>query len=257
MIVFCAGMVRSGSTLQYNLAREIVEAVGVGWGEGYIDPGELSLVRQRLSEWARDPKLHVVKVHTLPRAFPRLAASGGTKVLYIYRDLYSVASSVKRVWGKEGDDLLQLLHAQVVVYRRVRRTPAPVLFQRYEKVSSDLLGMVTEIAGFLGVEGGSKEWIRIAQRWGRRQVRRKVAEYERTWRCRILMTKIPVLKVAGWLRLPDPLLVRIRRSLEPHQPRTLLHPSHVSREGETGPELTESERVAIRNRYGELVDDPL
>ena len=101
MLIVCNGMIRSGSTLQYNLIRLQVEATFSGKAEGFIGKKELN--SERLQFWQKDVALHVIKSHDI---LPEWMRAEGIKLVYIYRDIRDVAVSLKNKSGRTGDRLL-------------------------------------------------------------------------------------------------------------------------------------------------------
>ncbi len=137
MIVFCAGMVRSGSTLQYNIVREIAELSG-GQGEGYTDhitPNSYP------DHWWFDNRLHIVKTHEVTHHVIR------QKFCYTYRDIRDVAASLKqkswlplRAYTKYIDESLRNFE---------RAKAAGGLIIRYEDLFGDRRQSIIEHAEWL------------------------------------------------------------------------------------------------------------
>lgn len=156
MLAICNGMPRAGSTLQYNVARRLVEKTGAGRGEAFVTADENHPKRietGRLTEWATDDRWHVAKTHEVFDALPQLLATGRARVLYIYRDLRDVAVSIERAFGASGDELMRRVGEGVEWYERLDALraahPTAFLWQRYEDVYDDLPSAVRATAGFL------------------------------------------------------------------------------------------------------------
>ena len=104
MLVFCSGMLRSGSAFQYNLVSSVLERVGSCVRHGRWEP-KARFSNKELLKWAKDPKTyHVVKGARYPEEF-KWARDGMAKMFYIHRDLRDVAVAVKYKWMLEGDPL--------------------------------------------------------------------------------------------------------------------------------------------------------
>ena len=147
MLVVCNGMARGGSTLQYNLVRVLLSATEGCEAHGYahVNPAHNHYVpMEQLTEWAREPAYHLVKVHAVLPGLSDLLRDGRTKVLYIYRDLRDVAVSRQRSVGEKGDALLNSLakgESQFYELRALRdEHPDCFLWQRYE----DVMGAETQ-----------------------------------------------------------------------------------------------------------------
>jgi hypothetical protein len=107
MLVICNGMERSGSTLQYNIARLIVETKGLGRSEGYpFKQGEWEKGAAILQQWQLCSDWVVIKAHSIHPKLESLARDKNTRVLYIFRDPRDVAASCKEFLDIEGPELL-------------------------------------------------------------------------------------------------------------------------------------------------------
>ncbi len=63
-LIICAGMIRSGSTLQYQVVSDLVEQRGLGQRAGFVESKTFSNVRARLEN---ADGLTVIKVHEYMR----------------------------------------------------------------------------------------------------------------------------------------------------------------------------------------------
>ena len=158
MLIVANGMPRSGSTLQYNALRMIVEQTGTGVAEGYAAPDETRtnyVSSERLVEWAADETLHLIKSHSVHPNLLSLSSAGRTKACYIFRDLRDVAVSRRVAWGDAGDVLFEGLDRSVGWYWEMRAIqaahPDAVLWQDYAEVIGDLPESVGALARFLEV----------------------------------------------------------------------------------------------------------
>jgi hypothetical protein len=159
MLAICNGMPRAGSTLQYNVARCLVEKTGSGTAHAFITADEENprrIATAQLQEWATDDAWRVVKTHEVLDALPDLLATGRLRVLYVYRDLRDVAVSIQRAFATTGDDLMRRLEEGVTWYHRLdvlrSEHPGRFLWQRYEDVYRDLPSAIGDTSTFLGLE---------------------------------------------------------------------------------------------------------
>jgi len=95
-LALCCGMIRSASTLQYQVVSELVERNGLGQRAGFADPQTVSRI---LKQADATPGLTVVKVHEILPQLESRIAQGGIRAFYTFRDLRAVAVSVMRRWG--------------------------------------------------------------------------------------------------------------------------------------------------------------
>jgi hypothetical protein len=236
MLVVCNGMMRAGSTLQYNLARALVGKLGLGTGEGYFESGEFSALEERLNQWVEDEAFHVVKMHALHPRVADMSTGGSMRVCYVYRDIRDVAASAKRIWGMRGPKLLQSLEEAIETFYEVTSIPN-VLSQKYEDLVGDLAGAITELALFLGSEVPAN-------------VISSVVEECSVDSAKVLtddMRRRPFVRLRGLLR-------RLGFSAKAVYDRdTLLHPDHISKSrGESGiwrQILDQEESDTVSERY--------
>lgn len=160
MWVFCAGMMRSGSTLQYQIAKTLVERSERGVGAGSCVPGRF---RELIARHEDAGQLHVVKCHRyLPTARGRLRR-GEARALYIYRDLRDVVVSMMH---KEERSFRQLMDAgfveQLLEDDAIWSAQPNTLVSVYDDVTADVAAEVERIARFLEIDVALSEVDRIA-----------------------------------------------------------------------------------------------
>ncbi len=236
MLIICNGMMRSGSTLQYNLVRSLVANLGLGTGEGYFGPEEFPALEERLDAWAGDRAMRVVKMHAVHPAAHRLAASGLARTCYTYRDIRDVAASAKRIWSHESSALLQLVEDAIDSYHEVIAMPN-VLSQKYEDLVSNPAGALDEIQQLVGVEGSAN-------------VSESVLEECSLENAQAIAGDLPRKAGFGISRIARRLT---RAPNVTYHPETLLHPNHISNaQGRSGiwrQALTPEESQAIHQRH--------
>lgn len=252
MLVLCAGMLRSGSTFQYNLVSSLVEDNAVAVRHGQVDLKADWLSNPDLAGWARDEKVfHVIKDHIedCPHLGSReleMVRAGRIKICYIHRDIRDVAASAKEVWRLDTTTLWDRLDRAVTTYDLLRDTPG-VLRQRYEEVTVDVGRAVREIARFLGLEPTAASVESIVQRCSLEAMdvfsRSKRFVLYHTLRNAVVRA-VPAAQRFGWPALLVPL--RFDR-------RTLVGGQHISStRGSAGAwraKLTPEEQDLITARY--------
>ena len=149
--VFCAGMPRSGSTWQYQVASHLLEQHRGGVRGGFL---ELASDFERIEEQTagRAPWL-TLKTHN---GYPPYAAAlreGRALAVYSYRDVRDVTFSLMHKLHRSFD---AIVHETFMLEQCLKDhafwTALPnVLCQRYEDVMADPVGGVKEMAAFLGV----------------------------------------------------------------------------------------------------------
>src|SRR5438132_1477367 len=105
MWIFCGGMKRSASTLQYQLASALVEQAGTGTRSTWVPSSEFPCLRERyadLGSWK------VFKSHDCTPEIAREMTDHGSLGLYIYRDLRDVIASQMQMSRVSFDRLWSL-----------------------------------------------------------------------------------------------------------------------------------------------------
>jgi len=251
-------MIRSGSTLQYNIIRGLVEAEGIGCGEGWIAPDVIESYSERFEQWGHEEIYHIVKSHFLPRGAKEMVETGTCRICYIYRDIRDVAFSSKTKWGFTGERLVKVLDEAVRTYDEVSLIE-PILMQKYEIVMKDIPSATREIADYLGFPANDTLIDSIAEE---NSLERAVESTAKTSSDFLLRIKAILLRSGSKLQLdeilrrvgmPENWVCGIRDRLLYQHPTNLLHPDHISKnKGAVGVwkyGLTADEIQIISNRF--------
>lgn len=105
MWVFCCGMMRSGSTLQYQITSEIVERTNRGKRLGFLYSPDL--LRRWQAEYYDADKFLVVKCHDYHDDFAQLLSGGLAKSIYIYRDIRDVVTSWMNMQQRTFEEVIR------------------------------------------------------------------------------------------------------------------------------------------------------
>jgi hypothetical protein len=180
VLIVCNGMIRSGSTLQYNLVCSLVEKMGVGVGNGSIHPSRWEEFQQQFEDWAKADTIHVIKSHDLIPRQAEMAASGQLLTCYIYRDLKEVAVSTQRMfsWARDRDALLDILDRAIATYFEIENMENKI-WQKYEDVVTDLELAVQTLAEGIGLNPTQEIISTIARQWSIDNVKQKMKRFER------------------------------------------------------------------------------
>ena len=178
MWVFCCGMQRSGSTLQFQLTARLVESSGRGRRVEWVKPGDFPDLRDRL---AADPGWKVFKIHVctpeMADEFHRDNAMG----VYTYRDLRDVLVSTMRKYHRSFEDLMASGFLGHCLEQYDKWTALPnVLTTRYENMVANLPAEVERIAAHLGIAVSTDTCRQIAEEHSIDQQRARIAENTRT-----------------------------------------------------------------------------
>jgi len=229
MLVLCSGMIRSGSTLQFNIVRNLVEILKVGVSNGYIGDFDVEKVKGNLIRWSADRQYHTIKMHKIPDDVDLIAGEDNLRICYIYRDIRDVAASAKLKWRLDERDLMDALDKAVTGYSEIIGRKR-ALIQKYENVVKDVPRAVHEIATFLSLNA-CKDVIKTIM---------QECSLENTLRLTETIENTAWIKVKKKLRILAKRLLsadsydRIRAMaprLRVYDQKTLLHPDHISKYG--------------------------
>ena len=161
--ILCAGMIRSGSTLQFQLASSIVEHAGLGHRVKYVPESEFETVLDRHTQ---DAGLKVFKAHVCTSTLAEIAQTGDAKVIYSYRDIRDVAVSAMRKFDMPFDALVNAgwLDQAITDYYAWTNMPN-VLVSRYEEMICNLRHEVSRIADFLGLNVDAEALSRLSEQY--------------------------------------------------------------------------------------------
>jgi FkbM family methyltransferase len=162
MIVLCGGMIRSGSTLQFQIAHQLLAPRKLARRWTYLEPDKLEARLRRLPAHRASG---LIKTHVLTPSAIALLQQRRAKALYCFRDLRDVALSGMRAfgydWARFKSD--RLLEAAVEAEAHWRMQPG-LLVQRYAHLRNELPAAVAEIAQHLGIRPELGEVEKIAER---------------------------------------------------------------------------------------------
>ncbi len=159
MLVFCSGMLRSGSAFQFNLAASLLEktAVCIRHGRWERGRGFEKFTKQQIHSWANDKTtFHVIKSGIYGESEEIIYAKKGlAKILFINRDLRDVAVAAKYKWGVNNKELIELLDRAESTYNAMLKMQAFekdwCLHQKYEEVFNNTFDAIEQISKFLGI----------------------------------------------------------------------------------------------------------
>jgi hypothetical protein len=149
MWVFCGGMFRSGSTVQYQIASHLVEHHGRGTRVSWHSPHEFDAVRLA---HANTPGLIVFKAHGLTAAMREELDRSGGHVITVHRDIRDVMVSAlrKNRWSFRHAWKHGYLRRWTQRFEEWAAIPG-TLVSRYEHLVEGLEHEASRIAGLLGL----------------------------------------------------------------------------------------------------------
>ena len=153
--IFCTGMRRSGSTLQYHIVRELLpDAID----HAFLAIGALDeLITQVDTTRVHIGKLHIGLLPQAPAAHAMLAA-GNARAVHIYRNPLDAMASLKIFRHKIPSREVHAIYREHFYWSR-----APYTYvSKYKHAVIDIAGEARNIAEFLGINKTEEEYARIA-----------------------------------------------------------------------------------------------
>lgn len=163
MWVFCGGMFRSGSTVQYQVAAHVAETAGRGCRLPFAADGDLGAATSSVQAAAQADTLLVCKSHAVSDAI-RLQVHGGRGiVLTIHRDIRDVVVSAmsKNSWSFRKIWRSDKLRYWTSRFDEWAALPG-ALVSRYDDLVADLPREVGRIATHIGCPVGAADSATIA-----------------------------------------------------------------------------------------------
>ena len=224
MWVFCGGMQRAGSTLQFQLAAHLVEQAELGVRLTFERPESFSDVRDQALRTLGDDAWKVFKTHRLTDPMIELCLHGRVKALHIYRDIRDVMASAMVHRSLAFDVLWErdFLGKCIEQHDRWLALGDLVLVSRYEQMITNLPQEVERIAAHLGIELKNEQAGTIAAEYELERQQERMAE-----------VKDGGAKRGGF------------------DASTLLHVNHITGGGNYRKELTAEQVLRIEQRHGD------
>lgn len=152
-IIFCTGLIRSGSTWSYNVCRIIGTALAgqlkIPFWCGYRDAGNLDSVLDDVTN--RENAIAVIKTHWPSKRVLEFMRHKSVKNVYTIRDPRDCVASRQLKTKDTFENSLQLIVKNLAAYFPHYRQLENTLFIRYEEMMQDARRSVNLIASHLGV----------------------------------------------------------------------------------------------------------
>ena len=155
-------MIRSGSTLQYQVIAELVERHQLGRRAGFVDDQNVADV---LASARATPGMAVLKAHRLIAELRTSLEQGNAHLFYTYRDLRAVAVSAMRKWELPFTHVISRngwLETAVRASNEVLAFPG-VCPSRYEDIVSALAGEVSRWSALIDMTISPSEAASLAE----------------------------------------------------------------------------------------------
>lgn len=173
MIIFCCGMIRSASTVQYQLVADIVESLGVGRRLGFYDKDNFNELMKQAHD---DQVMYVVKCHWFYQEAGELIRNRKAKAIYIHRDVRDVVVSMTNHINRGFYRLIVGgLVKDIVSSHCSWIGTGNILVSRYEEMLSDRENEARKIAQYLGLNLGQDSVKMIAEKYGIEQQKARIS----------------------------------------------------------------------------------
>jgi len=161
MYICCAGMVRSGSTLQYNIVCEVLEQSDHGLRLGWEHFDKFHLIRQKHIA----DKYNIFKSHFLTKEMiAAMLDDEASAICYTYRDIRDVCVSIMQKEDRPFTAVYnsKTLDQAIEQFYVIKESPLRKYIQAYETMLNDLRGEITRVADFFGVNLSEDATTRVA-----------------------------------------------------------------------------------------------
>ena len=185
MFVVCVGLSRSASTLQYNIARELVCNKLGGKDFGYSKSKRY--IYRIVSSYSKGGNA-IIKTHRYCDFYKdELFVKGNVKFLCTFRDLREVTVSIMRAYNASFEDRMKKRDLEIEIERfHKSKQLRPLLIQNYTELVTDLEKAVGDIADFLEIDLSENDILRICEDYSRASQKKKIEEYNKTLKCKFV-----------------------------------------------------------------------
>jgi Sulfotransferase domain len=178
MLVICCGMMRSGSTLQYQIATELVEKAGKGIGLGEVRDADC----RQLLDAKPENQMQVVKLHQLRhlKGVKEAIAQNQARCIYSYRDIRDVTYSLVRMRNSTFEKVIfQTQEIKECIDNFYAWTALDnVLISRYEDMIADLVNETLRISHHLGLACSLEDAQTIADQFNLKKQRSRIEQWQ-------------------------------------------------------------------------------
>lgn len=151
MLLICAGMLRSGSVVQFQLAGAVVTHLGIG---SIVKPRDGKEFDEHVNEWAHSSDWHVVKLHDFRESILPAHDQGRVKVTMVIRDPRDIMVSLMNF---RNDTFETMTHAPVFPNNLLNHPKWSGAIHasnfrcvKYEVMANYLLEEVIQVSRFIG-----------------------------------------------------------------------------------------------------------
>ena len=179
MLIFCCGMMRSGSTVQYQIVTELIESRNLGISIGWISQFNATAAKILEDAARRDDKMIVLKTHHYTAEAASLHERGLAKMIYSYRDLRDVVVSLGHQFYDSPEEVLSGSTVSRLLRNDYRWRHLPdILVSRYESIVDELPKEVLRIAHHLNISLTAQQAASIADKFSLARQRQRIGQLQ-------------------------------------------------------------------------------
>lgn len=233
MWVFCCGMYRSASTLQFQITTRVIKDAGRGQQVGWIDANRFLEVRD---SYANYTGLKVVKVHRFTEPIGWEFTQNKAMGIYTFRDMRDIYASMMQqqqksftdIWNWQGRDFIETCLEN---YKKWTELPE-VIISNYEEILQNIPREVKRIAQHLNIDIHLSECQKIAADYSLEMQQERIKQFRD--------------KLLQMQRHPDD----HREIVDYHDEDSLLHMNHIDavKSGRWIEDLSAEEVALIENK---------
>lgn len=223
-------MIRSGSTLQFNIVKSILDYTSLEYiNVGYLSENEIILKKQELAQYATLDKFYIIKTHD----YTFLNTLENVYTIYSFRSVLDVAGSVKRKFKRKEKELYKALEKGAINHTMILNKSNRLLEQEYEFMLKTPVETVRQIMSFLKIDLETTEIEGIAKDNSAGEIRKTQNNGGQKM---VFKNKIyDFLSHQQYLKrffknvIGNESFVLVKNKLMPHNKSSLLHADHVSK----------------------------
>ncbi|MDP2685556.1 MAG: sulfotransferase domain-containing protein [bacterium] len=150
MWVFCCGPVRSGSTLQFNITRSILEESKKGFTVEYDYSDNFPAIFNKYNDIEG---FKVFKTHSITPFMENLIYEDKAYVIGCYRDIRDVLVSITKKQNKSFENVFtEDFVLKYIKYNKYIKKLPNSMISRYESFYCNIFNEASRISVFLGIE---------------------------------------------------------------------------------------------------------
>ena len=174
MIVFVAGMPRSGSMWTYNVTRELLLAADKTVLPRDIPSDERALIHEAFLSVPRDNVSYCIKTHgTIDPDFPNL------RIVCNYRDVRESMLSFMRFTHCDFEKGLKAAESMMALTDYYfERDSDHIMRLRYDRIGHEPEKVIEEIRGFLDLHVPVEEIVEIAERYSKNNIEKLIHSFD-------------------------------------------------------------------------------